>query len=195
MTLLILGLVLFIGAHAFPMFAARHKAAVERYGLGPIKGVVSVVSLIGFVMIIYGYGQARTAGMPLLYQPPFWMSHVVWLLMIPAMIVLVAAYIPSRIKLWTKHPMLLAVKIWATAHLLANGELQSVVLFSSFLAWAVIARISAKRRERAGYLKPFELGDTPAANDLIVVVIGATAYVAFLLWLHGALIGVPLMVP
>ena len=193
MTLLIAGLVLFIGAHALPMFAARRASLVESYGEVPVKGVVSVLAIIGFVLIIYGYGAARAAGSPILYSPPFWMGHLVLVLMIPAMILLVAAYIPCKIKGWAKHPMLLSVKIWAFSHLLSNGDLASVLLFGSFLAWAVIARISAKRREAARYLVRKDVSDAPAANDLIAVVIGATAYVVVLLWIHPNWIGVPVM--
>lgn len=193
MTMLIAGLVLFIGAHALPMFAARHAKLVESHGIGLVKGAVSVVSIIGFILIIYGYGAARAAGSPILYSPPLWMGHLVLVLMIPAMILLVAAYVPSKIKGWAKHPMLLAVKIWAFSHLLANGDLASVVLFGSFLAWGVAARISAKRREAAGYLVRKDMSGAPAANDLIVIVIGATAYVAVLLWIHPSWIGVPVL--
>ncbi len=194
MTLLILGLIVFIGAHAVPIFAPQRRAMVERYGEMSVKGLVGLLSLVGIVAIFVGYGQARFSGIPPLYQPPFWMGHITLVLMIPSIILLVAAYVPCRIKAWTKHPMLASIKIWAVAHLLANGEVQSVLLFGSFLVWAIVARISAKRRERNGYLTPYTLpADTPAANDLIVVVIGATIYVAILLWLHQLLFGMPVM--
>ena len=158
------------------------------------KGIYSVISLIGLILIWRGFSAARDAGQPLLYSPPVWMQHITLLLMAIAMICFVAAYVPGRIKAALKHPMLVSIKVWALAHLLANGELHSVILFGGFLAWAVLDRISVKRRERAGLVTPYTLPpDTPAANDLIAVVIGATAYVAILVWLHPILFGVPVM--
>ena len=150
MSLLILGLVLFLGTHSVRIVADDWRGArIARLGLMPWKGIVSVISIIGFVLIVWGYGQAR--GNPIvLYSPPVWTRHIAALLTVPAFILLVAAYIPgTRIKRAVGHPMVAAVKIWAFAHLLANGTLADVVLFGAFLAWAVADYIAARRRDRA----------------------------------------------
>lgn len=194
MIVMVVGMVLFLGIHSARIVPGLRDNLVRTFGEMVYKGIYSILSLIGLVFIWRGYAMARDAGQPLLYSPPLWMTHVTLLLMAIALICFVAAYVPGRIKAALKHPMLVSIKIWALAHLLANGELQSVVLFGGFLAWAVLDRISVKRRERAGLATPFALpADTPAANDLIAVVIGATAYVAILLWLHPILFGVAVM--
>jgi uncharacterized membrane protein len=194
MTLLIAGLVIFLGAHSARIVPGLYGKLAGQLGEVPYKAVYSVVSLVGLVLIWKGFAAARDAGQPILYSPPVWMQHITLLLMMIALVCLVAAYVPSRIKAALKHPMLVAIKIWALAHLLANGELHSVIVFGSFLAWAVLDRISVKRRERAGLAMPYvHKPGTPVANDLIVVVLGATAYVAIALWLHPILFGVVVM--
>ena len=150
MLLLIAGLILFLGIHSLPMFADKRSALEEKFGVLGYKGLFAVVSAIGFVMIIYGYGAARAAGPAIIYDPPFWLRHVTMLFMVPVFIFLVAAYVPCRIKKALKHPMLVAVKLWAFSHLLTNGDLASVLLFGSFLVWAVADRISLKRRGLGG---------------------------------------------
>jgi uncharacterized membrane protein len=186
MSVLIIGLVLFLAAHSVSIVNEpwRNKM-VARLGEAPWQGLYALVSLAGFVLIVWGYGMARQAPV-VLYVPPVWMRHVTLLLMIPVFPLLLAAYLPGRIKTAAKHPMLAAVKLWAFAHLLANGMLADVVLFGSFLAWAVVDRISLKRR--VPRLVP---GAPPSKlNDVIAVVGGLVLYVAFVLWLHLWLIGV-----
>lgn len=191
MMLLIVGLVIFLGLHLLPTFPDVRDGLVQRLGAGTYKAVFTAASLLSFVVIIFGYHkmQVHLGGKnPILWDPPVWTRHIALLLMLPAMILLVAANIPSRIRNAVKHPMLLAIKLWALAHLLANGDLASLVLFGSFLAYAVYDRISVKKR---GALGP--LGDkqpTGLSNDLIVVGAGTALYAALLLGLHQWLIGV-----
>ncbi len=187
---LILGLVLFLGMHSVRMLAPGFRSSfIADRGENAWKGLYSVVSIVGFVLIIWGFGTARGEG-PVLYVLPFWFSHITLLLMLVSFIMLAAAYVPSgRIKPAIKHPMLLAVKLWAFGHLLSNGDLASVLLFGSFLVWAICDRISESRREREGLTTPPEPG--PIRNDAIVVVIGVVAYVLFVWKLHEWLIGVP----
>ena len=149
-------------------------------------GLYSVLSLVGFVMIIYGYGATRGAGV--LYLPPTWLAHINLLLTIPAFILIVASQIPAGyIKKFSKHPMLLAVKLWALGHLLANGELNSVILFGSFLAYAVFDRIMVKRRGDNGPGPDVTLNPM---MDLISVLVGAAVWAAIAIWLHPILFGV-----
>jgi uncharacterized membrane protein len=189
MLLLIAGLILFLGTHSLPMFADKRLALEEKFGVLGYKGLFAVVSAIGFVMIIYGYGAARAAGPAIIYDPPFWLRHVTMLFMVPVFIFLVAAYVPCRIKKALKHPMLVAVKLWAFSHLLTNGDLASVLLFGSFLVWAVADRISLKRRGLGGGAV---MAKEPGKfSDIIVILIGLGLYVLFAFKLHVLLIGVP----
>jgi uncharacterized membrane protein len=186
MSFLIIGLVLFLGIHSVSVFApAWRDRQVAQRGEGAWKGLYSIVSLIGFVLLVYGYGVARQAPV-VLYTPPAALRHVALLLMLPVFPLLLAAYLPGRIKTAAKHPMLLATKFWALAHLLANGTLADVLLFGGFLAWAVADRISFKRRVP----RAVPGAAAGAANDLIVVVGGLALYAVFLLWAHRWLIGV-----
>jgi uncharacterized membrane protein len=150
------------------------------------------VSLIGIILIGVGYGQYRASGYIPVWDPPVWTRHLALLLVWIAFICFVAAYLPGRIKRALKHPMLAGVKIWALAHLLANGDLGSILLFGSFLLWAVAARISVKRRDVAA-----QHGGTAAPagmrNDILAIVIGTAVYLAFVFWLHPMLIGVPVL--
>ena len=189
MVFLALGLVLFLGIHSLPIFAATaRERLVAALGRNGWRGVHSLVSLAGLVLIIVGYAQARLAP-TVLYMPPTWTRHVTFLLMLPVFPLILAAYLPGRIKAAVKHPMLTAVKTWAFAHLLANGMLADVLLFGGFLAWAVADRISLKRREST-----LNIAAKPSAlNDVIAVVGGLALYVVTLLWLHRMLIGMPLM--
>ncbi|MBA1157201.1 NnrU family protein [Microvirga mediterraneensis] len=192
MTLLIVGLVIFLGMHSFSMARARRAALIGRIGEGPYKGLYSIMSLLGIVLIAIGFGQYRANGYIPVWDPPVWTRHLALLLVWLAFICLAAAYLPGRIKARLKHPMLAGVKIWALAHLLANGDLGSILLFGSILGWAVLARISAKRRDVAA-----QHGGTAAPagwrNDLLAVAIGTIAYAAFAFWLHPWLIGVPVL--
>lgn len=191
MTYLIAGLIIFFGVHALPMRPALRGRMRERLGDLGYKAAFALVSLLGLVLIVYGYGMARAAGSPILYSPPVWMSHITILLMVPVFVLLVAAYAPTgTVKARSKHPMILAVKIWALAHLLANGDLASVVLFASFLAWGVVDRISLKRRGDIGGAGALRKS---IAGDAISVVVGLGLYVAFVVYLHAWLIGVPVI--
>ncbi len=187
MLLLIMGLALFLGAHSVRIVADDWRSArIARIGPLAWKGLYTLVSLVGFVLIVYGYGQAR--GVTVLYAPPTWLRHVAALLTMPAFVLLVAAYVPgTRIKRAVGHPMVLGVKLWAVAHLLANGALADVLLFGSFLVWSVADYAAARRRDRiAGTV--YLIG--PASRDIIAVVVGLVAWAAFAFWLHAALIGV-----
>jgi uncharacterized membrane protein len=190
MAILIIGLVVFLGIHLLTTRRETRAALVGRFGEGGYKLAYSLVSAVGLVLVIVGFGAARDAGPPILWTPPEALRHLALLLNLPIFILFAAAYLPGRIKSATKHPMLLAVKIWATAHLLANGDLASILLFGSFLAWAVIARIAAKRREAVEGV-PIRAG--PARNDVIAVVIGLVLYVLMVTWGHPHLIGVPVL--
>jgi uncharacterized membrane protein len=188
---LITGLVIFLGVHSIRILAPGWRdRMVERLGAGPWKGLYSVASIVGFIMIIGGYAAARVAPDPVvLYQPPFWLRHVMMLLMLPVFPLLVAAYLPGRIKAAVKHPMLTATKAWALSHLLVNGMLHDVLLFGGFLAWAVIDRISAGKRPQSAAATA-----TPSIrNDVIAVVLGLVLYAAFAFWAHPRWIGVPVM--
>ena len=188
MALLILGLALFLGAHSVRIVADGWRGTrVAKMGLKPWKGVVSVVSIIGFVLIIWGYGITRQAPV-VLYAPPVWARHVAALLTLPAFILLVAAYVPgTRIKRVIGQPMVAGVKLWAFAHLLANGTLADVVLFGAFLIWAAGSFRAARRRDHAAGVV-YVVG--PVTRDVTAVIIGALAWAAFAFWLHGWLIGV-----
>ncbi|GMV59895.1 MAG: hypothetical protein AMXMBFR72_29880 [Betaproteobacteria bacterium] len=188
MTLLILGLVLFLGMHSTRIVADDFRSAqVARLGLNGWKAIYSVVSIAGFVLLVYGYGLARESP-TVLFVPPPWMRHVTALLTIPAFVLLAAAYVPgTRIKRAVGHPMVAGVKIWAFAHLLSNGTLADVVLFGTFLAWAVFDYVAARRRDRASGTV-YATG--PVARDVTAVAIGLAAYVVFAFWLHAWWIGV-----
>lgn len=189
MTLLVVGLVLFFGIHSLVFLAPGVRELMLQWlGRHGWRGTHSLLSLAGFVLIIVGYGEARMAPQ-VLYTPPFWMRHVTFALMLPVFPLLIGAYLPGRIKAVLKHPMLVAVKLWAVAHLLSNGNLSDVLLFGGFLGWAVTDRISLKRRQPV--LQPSAA--PRARNDVIAVVAGLALYVTTLFWLHRVLIGMPLV--
>jgi uncharacterized membrane protein len=186
MGLLILGLVIFLGVHSVGMIAPPwRERMVTRLGEVPWKGLYSAASLVGFVLIVWGYGLARQEPVPL-WAPPTGLRHVALLVMLPAFPLLLAAYLPGRIQTATKHPMLAAVKLWAFAHLLANGNLADLILFGSFLAWAVADRISLKHR----VVPPVHGAPQGKANDAIAVLGGLILYGAFIGVLHAWLFGV-----
>lgn len=191
MTYLILGILIFFGTHLFTTFRSREpgKDLKTRMGAGPYMGLYSLAALVGFVLMVWGFGASRGAGGP--GTPPIGLRHVTLALMPFALIALAAAYTPTgHIKKMLKHPMLVAVKIWAAAHLLANWEWNSIFLFGSFLAYAVIDRIALKKRGDNGPPK-----DAPVnvMGDVAAVAIGLGAYVAILMWLHPVLFGVVVM--
>jgi uncharacterized membrane protein len=188
MTLLILGLILFLGVHSTRIVADGWRGAqLARMGERAWKGVYSLVSIAAFVLLLWGYGQARQQPV-VLWAPPVWTRHVAALLMLVSAVLLVAAYVPrNAIKARLQHPMLLAVKVWAVAHLLANGNLADVMLFGAFLVWAVLDFRSARQRDRAAHTV-YPPGTT--AGTLKTVLIGVVAWAVFAFWLHGPLIGV-----
>ncbi|TXN61068.1 NnrU family protein [Methylobacterium sp. WL6] len=194
MLILILGLVLFLGTHAFSMLRAKRSEVVGQVGEGKYKLGYTLLSVLGLVLIGVGFHNYRVDGYIPVWDPPVWTRHLSLVLVLLAFIVLASAYLPGHIRAKAKHPMLLAVKIWATAHLLANGDLGSILLFGSFLAWAVIARISAKRRAlTAGQVVAQHGGAAASAgwrNDAIAVVVGVVAWFVFGKYLHPILIGV-----
>lgn len=190
MMMLVVGLIIFLGIHVLPTSPDIRDALKGRMGETAYKGLFSLVSLIGLVIIVFGYHkmQLNPGKNPLLWDPPTWTRHIAVLLMLPAMIFLVAAYIPSRIRTALKHPMLVAIKIWALAHLIANGDVASLLLFGSFLGYAVYDRISVKKRGATGPLGVSTV--SPAINDVYVVVLGAVFYAALLFGGHAWLFGV-----
>lgn len=192
MLLLAVGLVLFLGIHLVPTSPDLRNGLVERFGEIAYKVGFAVFSLAGLLLIIYGYHklQLNPGKNVVIGEPPSWLNHVTWLLMLPAMIALVAAYVPSRIRTALKHPMLVAIKIWALAHLLVNWDLASILLFGSFLAYAVYDRISVKKR---GALGPLGSKQGGLAGDLTVLVVGVGLYGLMLYGGHAWLIGVPLL--
>ena len=189
MLVLVAGLVLFLGIHSVSIVAPRWRLSmIERLGAGPWKGIYAIVSAVGLVVLVIGYGMARREPVAL-YAPPAGLRHLALLLMLQAFPLFIASYLPGRISRATRHPQLLSVKLWATAHLLANGTLADVVLFGAFLAWAVVDRISVKRRPA---VEEHKVPGAPQSryNDAIAVVAGLAAYVVFLFWAHRLLIGV-----
>lgn len=188
MTYLILGLLVFLGVHSTRIVADDWRTAqVKRLGEGAWKGIYSLLSLAGFGLIIWGFGLIRQQPV-VLWMAPVGMRHVAGLLTLIAFVLLAAAYVPrNAIKASVHHPMVLAVKVWAFAHLLANGKLADLVLFGAFLGWAVASFIAARKRDRAAGTQ-YPAG-TPGGTAATVVV-GVAAWAAFTFWLHGALIGV-----
>jgi uncharacterized membrane protein len=192
MIYLIAGLLLFLGVHSIAIVApAWRDGMVARLGDATWKALYTVVAIIGFVLLVHGYGVAR--GDPqVLYTPPLFLRHVAALLMLPVFPLLLAAYLPGRIKDAVKHPMLAATTAWALAHLLVNGTAADVLLFGGFLAWAVADRIAAGKRTVQRR--------TPASppsrwNDLLAVVGGLVLYVVFVAWAHERIIGVSPLLP
>ncbi len=188
----ILGLVILLGAHVFVTMRDRRAALVATLGEWPYRGLFSLVSIVGLVLIGYGFASYRAAGLITVWSPPGWTRHIVEALMWPASILVVAAYVPGNIKRRLKHPLLVAVKIWAFAHLCANGDLGGMILFGSVLAWAVYDRITLKRRSDAG-APPIPVGG--AINDLIAIIVGTIVYFALGFVFHPVVIGVPAFQP
>lgn len=189
MTILVFGLVVFLGLHSISIFApgARDRWA-QAMGVMAWRGLHSVGSLASLVLMIYGYVLARQAPV-LVYVPPASLRQVTLLLMLAFFPLVLAVFLPGRISAAVKHPMLTATKTWALAHLLANGNLADVLLFGGFLAWAVADRISLKRRPAS----PQKVSASPLRNDLIAVVGGLALYIVMLMWAHRVLIGMPLV--
>lgn len=188
MAYLLLGLVIFLGVHSVRIVADDWRTRTrERIGANAFKAVYSVLSIVGFALMVWGFGIAREAP-TLLWVPPAGMRHAASLLNVIAFVLLVATYVPGNgIKARLHHPMVLGVKTWALAHLISNGMLAHVVLFGSILVWAVLDFISARRRDRAQAIQ-YPAGKTPAT--VVTVVVGLVVAYVFAKWLHGMLIGV-----
>ncbi|HEX8886785.1 MAG TPA: NnrU family protein [Noviherbaspirillum sp.] len=188
MTILLIGLVIFLGVHSTRIVADGWRGAqIARIGPGPWKLGYTVLSLIGFYLLLWGYGAARQTPV-VLWTPPVAMRHIAGLLMLIAFVLLVATYVPRNgIKARVHHPMVLSVKLWALAHLLANGTLADVLLFGSFLVWAVLSFRAARQRDRAAGTR-YPAGTLTAT--LATVVVGGVAWAAFAFRLHEWLIGV-----
>ena len=186
MTVLIAGLVLFLGAHTLTTLRDARGTVIGRIGEGPYKGLYSLVSAVGLVLIVWGFARYRSDGYVVVWTPPGWLHPVSLILMWISFVALAAAYSPAgKIKGVLRHPMLVGIKAWALAHLLVNGDLGSIILFGAFLAWAVYDRIAVKRRGDAG-APPADV----ASGDAIAVIAGSAAFAA-MFWLHPWLIGVP----
>jgi len=185
-TILIAGIILFFATHSISIVNSPWRDRVAaRIGEAPWQGIYSLLAVAGLLLMVWGYGVARQEPV-MLYIPPLWLRHVAMLLLLPVFPLFLAAYLPGRIQAVTKHPMLAATKMWAFSHLLANGTLADVALFGSFLAWAVVDRVSMKHREQ----RPVPGAPPSKWNDAIAVVAGLGLYVAFVLWLHAWLVGV-----
>jgi uncharacterized membrane protein len=188
MTVMILGLLIFLGVHSVRIVADDWRSAqILRLGELPWKAAYSVVSLVGLALAIWGYGQMRLDP-TWVWFPPVGLRHAVALLMIPAFILLVAAYVPgNHLKAKLGHPMIIAVKLWAFSHLLANGRLGDIVFFGAFLLWAVFDFRAARRRPAPAVVSP------NLARTAITVVVGLVAYYLFAFHLHVWVTGVPVM--
>jgi uncharacterized membrane protein len=185
--ILVLGLVVLLGAHVFVTFRDVRAAAIARLGQNGYRALFAIVSVIGLALIVWGFGQYHAHDLIQVWSPPAFMRHITVGLMLFAVIFFTAAFIPGHIKAKLKHPMLASVKTWALAHLISNGDLGSILLFGSFLAWGVYARIAAKRRGDVGTT----VAPSGWTNDIIVVVLGIAVYLALGYYFHLYVIGVP----
>lgn len=188
LAIMILGLAVFIGTHLVSTRREQRAALIARFGEGPYKGLYSLASLIGLILIGWGFGHYRATGWTDVWYPPGWTRHVTVLLVWPSIIFFYAAYSPGRIKAVLKHPMLVGTKLWAVAHLISNGDLGSIVLFGSILGWAVYDRITLKHRTDPGG-KSLPVGGL--RQDIMAVVIGTLIYLALGFLFHPYVIGVP----
>jgi uncharacterized membrane protein len=188
--IMILGLVLFLGAHTLTTQREARASFIDMLGEGGYKIVYSLVSIAGIALIAYGFARYRAESWTDVWYPPVAFKHITVALMLPAVILVVASYLRGRIYTAVKHPMLVGVKLWAAAHLIANGDLGSIILFGSVLAWAVYDRISLKSRSDSG-APPIPVGGV--GNDALAVVIGIIAYVALAFAFHPVVIGVPVI--
>ena len=187
---MILGLVLFLGVHTLTTQREVRARVIAASGEGGYKIGYTLVSFLGLALIVWGFDRYRATGWIDVWYPPIGLKHLTVALMLPAVILVVASYIRGRIYTVLKHPMLAGVKLWAAAHLLANGDLGSIILFGSFLGWAVFDRISLKHRADAG-APPIPVGGP--TNDLIAVAVGIIAYLALAFVFHPVVIGVPVI--
>jgi uncharacterized membrane protein len=190
LAVMIAGLVLFLGVHTLTTQRDLRAGLIASWGEGGYKIGYALVSLAGLALIVWGFAHYRSDGMTELWTPPRALKHLAVALMLPAVILVVAAYIRGRIYTALKHPMLSGVKLWAAAHLIANGDLGGIILFGSFLGWAVFDRISLKRRSDPG-APPIPVGGL--SNDLIAVAVGVVAYLALVFAFHPVVIGIPVV--
>jgi uncharacterized membrane protein len=188
LAILVVGLIIFIGAYVFVTYRERRAELIARIGEGPYKGLFSLVSLIGVVLIVWGFADYRATSRIVVWHPPAFMRYAADVLMWPAIICIVAAYFPGDIKKRLKHPMLVGVQLWAFGHLLVNGDVGSIILFGSILCWAVYDRISLKYRSDPG-AAPIPIGDR--TNDSLAITVGTIFYLALGLVFHPLVIGVP----
>jgi uncharacterized membrane protein len=187
---MILGLVLFLGAHTLTTRRELRASLIATTGESGYKIGYALISLAGLALVVWGFAQYRATGGWPVWTPPTFLKHLNVALMLPAVILVVAAYLRGRIYKAVKHPMLAGVKLWAFGHLLANGDLGGIILFGSFLGWAVYDRISLKRRSDPGG-PPIPVGGI--SNDLIAVAVGVVAYLALAFAFHPVVIGLPVM--
>ncbi len=186
MTILVAGLLVFLGIHTLTTLSEPRAALIGRLGEGPYKGLYSLASAVGLVLIVWGFARYRSGGYVAVWDPPGWLHPVALVLMWLSFVALAAAYSPAgKIRGLLRHPMLAGVKAWALAHLLVNGDLGSILLFGGLLAWAVYDRISVKRRGQTG-----APASDVTAGDAIAVAAGTVAYAA-MFWLHQLAFGVP----
>jgi uncharacterized membrane protein len=187
---MILGLVLFVGVHALTTQRELRARVIASMGEGGYKIGYALASIAGLVLIVWGFAHYRATGWIDVWHPPTALKHITVALMLPAVILVVASYIRGRIYTTLKHPMLAGIKLWAASHLLANGDLGSIILFGSFLGWAVFDRISLKHRTDTG-APPIPVGGP--GNDLIAIAVGLVAYLALAFAFHPVVIGVPVV--
>ena len=187
LVILIAGLIVMLGSHIFVTFRDARAGVIAQLGLSGYRAAFSLVSLAGLVLIVWGYALYRAHEWVQLWTPPAAMRHVTVGLMLIAVVLVVAAFIPSHIKTWSRHPMLAGIKIWAFAHLLSNGDLGSILLFGAFLAWAVYARIAAKRRSDLGP----QTAPAGWTSDIVVVAVGVVVYLLLGFYFHPYVIGMP----
>lgn len=188
MTILILGLLIFLGIHSVRIFADGFRSQmIAKFGTNGWKGLYALISLLGFVLVIWGFSLARQQPV-LLYVPPLALKHANSLFTLLAFVLVVAAYVPrNHLKAWLGHPMLAGVKLWALGHLLATGFLHDVILFGAFLVWAVVLFAVSRRRDRRDGLR-YPQGTLVA--DVLTIAIGAGAWAGFAFWAHLHWIGV-----
>lgn len=188
MTILLLGLVLFLGIHSARVLAeGPRRAFIAQRGANAWKGLYTVVSLVGFALLVWGYGLARQQPV-VLWTVPAGLRHVAALLTLVSFVLLAAAYVPGNaIKARVHHPMTAGVKVWAFAHLIANNTLADLLLFGGFLAWSIAVFVAARRRDRADGVT---YAPGTASRTALTVVVGVVLWIVFALWLHGWLIGV-----
>jgi uncharacterized membrane protein len=186
MLILVLGIVVFLGVHSLTAFRETRTGLIERFGAGPFKGIYSLAALAGFALIVWGFSRYRAEGLIIMWTPPTWTRHLTIALMWFAFVALACINpAPGRIRGWLRHPVLVAVKVWALAHLLANGDAGGMLLFGSFLAWAVFDRIAVKKRGDMGARRIASF----TRADAIALGAGTLAYLAVMV-LHPVLFGV-----